>query len=37
MLIEQLDCNPLFRWFVGLNRDDPVWHPQRSPGTGTGF
>jgi transposase len=27
MLIEQLDYNPLFRWFVGLNPDDPVWHP----------
>lgn len=27
MLIEQLDDNLLFRWFVGLNPDDPVWHP----------
>jgi hypothetical protein len=27
MLIEQLDYNLLFRWFVGLNSDDPVWHP----------
>jgi transposase len=27
MLMEQLDCNLLFRWFVGLNPDDPVWHP----------
>jgi transposase len=27
MLIEQLDCNLLFRWFVGLNPDDSVWHP----------
>ena len=26
MLIEQLDYNLLFRWFVGLNPDDPVWH-----------
>ncbi len=25
--MEQLDCNLLFRWFVGLNPDDPVWHP----------
>ena len=25
MLIEQLDYNLLFRWFVGLNPDDPVW------------
>jgi IS5 family transposase len=27
MLIEQLDYILLFRWFVGLNPDDPVWHP----------
>jgi transposase len=26
MLIEQLDYNLLFRWFVGLAPDDPVWH-----------
>ncbi len=25
MLMEQLDFNLLFRWFVGLNLDDPVW------------
>jgi transposase len=25
MLIEQLDYNLLFRWFVGLNMDDAVW------------
>ena len=25
MLMEQLDYNLLFRWFVGLNTDDPVW------------
>lgn len=25
MLIEQLDYNMLFRWFVGLNMDDEVW------------
>ena len=25
MLMEQLDYNLLFRWFVGLNMDDPVW------------
>lgn len=24
-LMEQLDYNLLFRWFVGLNLDDPVW------------
>ena len=23
--MEQLDYNLLFRWFVGLNIDDPVW------------
>jgi transposase len=26
-LIEQLDYNLLFRWFVGLSVDDAVWHP----------
>ena len=26
-LIEQLDYNLLFRWFVGLGIDDPVWVP----------
>ena len=25
MLMEQLNYNLLFRWFVGLNLDDPVW------------
>src|SRR6478752_1326682 len=27
MLIEQLEYNLLFRWFVGLSMDAPVWHP----------
>lgn len=27
MLMEQLNYNLLFRWFVGLNMDDPVWAP----------
>jgi transposase len=27
MLMEQLDYNLLFRWFVGMNIDDPVWDP----------
>ncbi|MBA3709473.1 MAG: IS5 family transposase [Planctomycetes bacterium] len=27
LLIEQLDYNLLFRWFVGLSMDDAVWHP----------
>jgi transposase len=26
-LIEQLNYNLLFRWFVGLNMDDAVWDP----------
>src|SRR5438094_1987264 len=26
-LIEQLDYNLLFRWFVGLSPDDPIWDP----------
>ena len=25
MLMEQLDYNMLFRWFVGLNLDEEVW------------
>ena len=25
MLMEQLNYNLLFRWFVGLNMDDEVW------------
>jgi transposase len=24
-LMEQLDYNMLYRWFVGLNMDDPIW------------
>ena len=27
MLMEQLEYNLLFRWFVGLNMDDAVWDP----------
>ncbi len=33
-LMEQLDYNLLFRWFVGLNADEPVWdaeHVQQEP------
>jgi transposase len=26
-LMEQLDYNLLFRWFVGLNMDDAIWDP----------
>ena len=25
--MEQLNYNLLFRWFVGLSVDDPVWVP----------
>jgi transposase len=27
LLMEQLNYNLLFRWFVGLNMNDPVWDP----------
>jgi transposase len=27
LLMEQLDYNILFRWFVGLEMDEPVWVP----------
>src|SRR5258708_30103492 len=27
LLMEQLDYNLLFRWFVGLNMDEAVWVP----------
>ena len=27
LLMEELNSSLLFRWFVGLNMDDPVWHP----------
>jgi transposase len=27
LLLEQLQYNLLFRWFVGLGPDDPIWHP----------
>jgi transposase len=26
-LMEQMNCNLMFRWFVGLGIDDPVWVP----------
>ena len=25
--MEQLDYNILFRWFVGMDMDEPVWTP----------
>ena len=39
MLLEQLDYNLLFRWFVGLNMDDAVWGAdgvQQEPGPAAG-
>ena len=33
MLMEQLDYNLLFRWFVGLNMDDSIWDVLCSPRT----
>jgi transposase len=27
LLLEQLNYNLLFRWFVGLSPNDPIWHP----------
>lgn len=27
LLMEQLDYNLLFRWFVGMDMDEPVWDP----------
>ena len=29
LLMEQLDYNILFRWFVGLDMDEPIWTPDR--------
>jgi transposase len=26
MLVEQLDYNLLFRWFIGLSMDETVWN-----------
>ncbi len=34
-LMQQLDFNLLFRWFVGLGMDDAVWDHSRSLRTGT--
>jgi len=36
MLMEQLNYNLLFRWFVGLNMDDSVWDVTVSPRTASG-
>jgi transposase len=34
-LMEQMQYNLLFRWFVGLGVDDAVWVPTVSPRTAT--
>ena len=36
-LMEQLDYNLLFRWFVGLSPDDPIWDPTVFAKTGNVF
>ena len=36
LLMEQLDYNLLFRWFVGMGMDERVWTPRYSPRTGIG-
>jgi transposase len=35
LLMEQMDYNLLFRWFVGLEINDRVWDPPYTPRTGT--
>jgi hypothetical protein len=35
LLMEEMDYNLLFRWFVGLNADDAVWDATYSPRTAT--
>jgi transposase len=35
LLMEEMDYNLLFRWFVGLNADDEVWDATTSPRTAT--
>ena len=37
MLMEQLEYNLLFRWFVGLSANEPVCIPRYSRRTGTGY
>ena len=31
LLMEQLDYNLLFRWFVGMDMDEPIWAPTSLP------
>jgi transposase len=41
LLMEQLDYNLLFRWFVGLNMDDAIWDvtvfTKKEPRAATGW
>jgi transposase len=37
LLVEEIDYNILFRWFVGLNLDDAVWDAGASPRAGMGL
>ena len=36
LLVEQIDYNLLFRWFVGLGMDDAAWTVRCFPRTATG-
>jgi transposase len=36
LMVEQIDCNLLFRWFVGLGMDDAVWNHAALSRTATG-
>ena len=31
LLMEEIDYSVLYRWFVGLSMDDPIWSPTISP------
>jgi len=35
-LVERIDHNLLFRWFVGRGIEDPMWMPPPPPRTATG-
>ena len=36
LLMEEIDYSVLYRWFVGLGMDDPIWSPTTSARTATG-
>ena len=36
LLMEEIDCSMLYRWFVGMNLDEPVWDVTVFTRTGTG-